>query len=145
MKYDDALEMLSSGIVRAVFITRDKRHREIYATRNSRIVSQMTGRAFIVPENVDSYDKLNGFISVYDMQKMDFRKINLATIVDNTFEKFVEKVPPLSDNISAIPTNGFSTREDTVAAAMKVLQGKDIDLDDGFNENAATKEIEYSF
>ena len=102
--YDEAVRALRRGIVYSVFITRDNRKRRIYATRNNQIISTILGARSITPdERIEQFDRLNNFVTVFDLQKKDFRRINLATIVDNQFRIYNDKVPPLAENDSAFP------------------------------------------
>ena len=127
LSYDEIIGKLRKGIVRAVFVTRDGRNREIFATRNSQLMAKL-GAVSNSDYSTDVIEKEKEtlIINVYDIQKLDFRKINLNTLLE--FGTYDGKVPPLEENISAIPLESTSTvkvsREEMQDNLMKKL-GKD--------------------
>jgi len=103
--YHDAVTTLRRGVVRAIFITKDGREREIYATRNVQIIASVFKvKSEFDESNSVSLERKTKILNVFDLQKQDFRKINLHTLLE--FGKFSGTIPPLGLNKSA-----FSDKE----------------------------------
>lgn len=88
ISFDDALLDLRDGVVRVVFMKKDGKIREMYATRNPDLVAEFDVVNDRVINEKDSLyriesmlsQKNNGVIKVYDLFKQDFRSITLSSV-----------------------------------------------------------------
>jgi len=86
------LSKLNNNVLKVIFIKSDGTLRTMYATRNRKVI-----RDFNSIDVVDATGMLaRGYIRVYDMQKMDFRYINLNKLL--YVEVYNGKVPEIQYN-----------------------------------------------
>lgn len=87
MYFDDAVESLRKGVVRVVFRkkTADK-FREMWCTRNYELITSRSGlvKAGSLKEDRENMDKQkrNHNVTVFDLQRNDFRTVPLDNILD---------------------------------------------------------------
>lgn len=107
ISYDEAFNLLTNNVMRAVFIKRDLSFRLMYATRNLTVISR-SNRGEIIPFTKDERLRNFNLIEVFDLQLRENRIINLNTLM--LFHKFKGDIPLPETNISL--NNKVKLKED---------------------------------